>query len=289
MKNYFLTCCIIFTATLLMTSCKKDNVIDPTTTFDAYFDSKEGSFWIYDNYVIAQDGDEEFIQKLVLQDTLTQGANKVELGKDAIQMRHRFINPIMSTSTIANYLMAEDKNARKLYVNDEFLKILVPDMLQEFWNIVFPAKWYLLADAKSTKEWTMDSFLLADAEMPGPSGMTITLNGHLKFVGKKEKDTTITTMKSHTYSLNIFFEGNAIVSVVPYPVPVRIEFKKIDFYLGEKKGLLGLYSPVSNILLTTEDAAAKLLLAFAGYPNGIVPLPVTLEGFDKRLVDISIK
>ena len=281
MKKYFLTCCIIFAATILITSCGEDEgSTDTNPTFASYFENNEGTSWVYDNYVITQDEEETFIQKLALQDTLTQGANKVVLGKDAMSMRHRFINPIMSSSTVANYAMAEDKSASKLYVNDEFLKIFVIEYLQSFLDIVFDSeKWYILADAKATKEWTIDSFLLTEVELPGPSGMPITLNGHLKFAGIREKDTTIKSINSHTFSLNIFFKGTTTLAIGPFPftVPVRIDFKKIDFYLGEKKGLLGIYSPANTVLLTLENPVPD-------YPS-TMSLPMTLDGFDKKLED----
>lgn len=289
MKKYFLICCIIFTATTLITSCNKDEVVTPSSSFASYFDSKAGTTWIYDNYHITQDNDEIFIQQMAIQDTLTQGSNKVILEKDAILMRHRFINPVISSSIVANYAIFEDKEAEKLYVNDEFLKIFIPEELQTYWDIVFDSdKWFLFADAKTTKEWVVENLPLTDAQLPGPSGITITLNGFLKLSGKREKDTTITSINSHTYCLSIFFEGNATFSNI-YTFPARIEFKKINFYLGEKKGLLGIYSIPNNISLTTDDPLGKWAMSQLGYPDGKFLLPIVLDGFDKKLESIVEK
>ena len=266
---------------MFITSCK-DDTVEPTPVSDAYFNTAQGSSWIFSNYLLSQDSEGE--QNLGKNDTLTQGANSNVLGQNAMLMKHYFVNPLsdwFSPST-ANYYIYENAAEKKVYVNSDFMKIFLPEMIQTGWNIVFnDSKWFLLADGNAKTEWVLDSFALANVGLPVPGMEGITLNGYLKFGMKRGTDTTIAIANAtaNTYTLSIFFEGK--INHPQYPMlstmDVRIEFLKINFYFGSKKGLLGISAPISNVTVSVPI-----------YPSGI-PLPITFDGFDKRLIGINLK
>ena len=282
MKKFPLMCYVAIATIFIGTSCGNSKEPPPSVN-TPYFKTKEGSKWVFSNYHLYQDSAGTVSQLLDENDTLAQNANATVLGQSAMMMRHRFVNlfPTYFAST-ANYSMYEDESANKVFVNSEFMKVFLPDIIQEGWGVVFDEKWFLLADGRATTEWIIDSFTLSNAEIPGLDGTT--LNGSLKFGVKRDKDTVIVVNDidntANTYTLSIFFEG--YINYPPYPylsaIKIRMEFKQINFYLAVRKGILGVHSPVNN-----------LTVAPVGSPIGSIPLPMVLEGFDKRLISIHIE
>ena len=294
MKKFILMCSVLLSAFVMVTSCK-DDPVTPSTVDVAYFNVAEGSKWIYSNYRLLPTTDGYSEELLGENDTLTQGAKKIVLEKNATMMRHRFFNPLLSqASTIANYTVYEDEAENKVFVNSDFMKIFIPEVLQTYMDIAFDTdKWFLLADGKAVKEWVLDSFALTDTDL-SLGEESISLNGHLKFAVKRAKDTTIASAntKAHTYTMSAFFEGKLNYPSLPFisSFAVKVEFCKINFYFGSQKGLLGIFSPANDVVLVTDDPVGKALLATAGFPNGYpIPMPINVNGFDKRLINIDVK
>ena len=283
MKKFLLLCCVVLTAPILITSCK-DDPAEPSGVMGPYFNTGEGSICIYSNYILPTNS---AIEQLDENDTLTQGSNSVVLAKNSKLMYHHFVNPFTLTSSTANYAIYEEAN--KGYVNSDFMKIFLPDFLQIAWNIVFDDdKWYLLVDDNAKSEWILDSFALVNAALPFPvlDSLGISFDGNLNFGIKKGKDTTIASAsaKASTFIMTIFFEGS-IKSTIPevqlvllFFGKVRVDFVQTNFYLGPKKGLLGIYSPVQDVK------------AYSIANPEVLNYPLTTNaGFDKRLISIDIK
>ena len=291
MNKFLLLCCVVVAAMFLIISCKDNEPEGPVSFEGPYFNSKEGSMWIYSNYLLQDAGGTVEVQKLEKDDTLIQGANSIVLGRDAIMMQHLFLNPLVQFATTADYAIYEDKSANKGYVNSDFMKIFLPEFLQIALDIAFSDdKWYMLADGNATKEWILDSFAMTNVSLgsifPGNdvvANLGITLDGHLKFGVKKGSDTTILSIKANTYTLSIFFEGAAVSSNPVLQLllstfgNVRVDMMQTNFYLSSK-GLLGIYSPVTSMAIYS-----------IANPNQSQSLPITSDGFDKQLLHIDVK
>jgi len=287
MKKIFFICCILIATSFFITSCKED-VNGPHSPVEGqYFSTKSGSRWIFSNYhLYNDDNNNPVVQELSDRDTLSQLESQNVLGQNAIMLRHRFVNPISQSASTANYAMYENVALNQLFVNSDFLKIFLPDIVQIFWDIASfdDNKWYKLADGNAKNEWMLDSFELTDASLPLP-GLEITLNGFLKFGVKRNSDTLVASYSANTYTISVFFEGKvnstnptfgAIFSLAD---KVKLELMQTNFYLSSGKGLVGIYSPIQNMTATTYSIIGQQEF----------PLPFAIPGFDKRLIDINIK
>jgi len=285
MKRTLLLCCILITTSIFVTSCK-DEVNDLLPVTGQYFNTGEGSQWIFSNYRLYYENDVEQSSELSECDTLTQLALQYVLGKNAIIMRHHFVNPVTNNATTASYAIYEDVEQNQLYVNSDFLKIFLPEVVQMFWDIAFDnTKWYMLADGNAKKEWILDSFELSNYEL-SIGGFDIILDGYLKFGVKRNEDTTIASYQVNTYTISVFFEGKAkstnyvIGPLLATADRIRLELMNTNFYLSNGKGLIGIYSPVQNMTVTLYTLLNDITM----------PLPIPpFDGFDKRLKNINIK